>query len=383
MGVPQELTEKTSGAGTDPEACPRCGDGPFALPAVRSATLGGAFARRCPSCSTRWTLAPSGRSLLFTCERCGLPFPSPTLLAHGEQECDACRDGRVPPDLPDARVCEAVEHEIRIALDGRWRFGTAASGQAYLDRVARQVASRSEGAPDGVRVVVIDAPQHRALALPSGTLLIGSGALTFLEDEAELAFFLGHEIAHAASGDAAVRLSRLGFLTTSRRGDRDGASWADAASDLGALGYGRHRERDADARSLFAILALGYDARAVGRYLDRLQAAIDSGDPAVAETALAHPTPAERRRRIGKLLYGRVTEGEGSLKVNREVFRRAVPGAFGAGLTPIRLSTEPRSAPREISFGSVDPRSSRLPWAALAAALAAGVLLAAAAIWLL
>jgi hypothetical protein len=383
MGVPQELNPPP--ATQDPErgACPRCGEGPFAIPAVTCATLGGASVHRCVRCATRWIDSPSATAFLFTCESCGLPFSSEALLAHGEQRCGACRDGRVPAELPDARVSEAVEHEIRSALDGRWRFGTAPSGQAYLDRIARHVASRADGAPAGVRVVVIHSPVHRALALPSGTLLVSSGALAFLEDEAELAFVLGHELAHAASGDAAVRLSRLGFRASGSGGDRNGEAWADAACDLGSLGYGRHRERDADARAVLGMLALGYDALAANRYLERLEAAIDAADPAVAETALAHPTPAERRRRLSKLLYGRISESDGALKVNREVFRRAVPRDFGTSLVPVRLSPESRAARTDVTFSGVEPEGSRLPWAALAAVIAAAALFALAAMWLL
>ena len=383
MGVPQELSARTPDGGVAPEGCPRCGDGPFPLPAVRSATLGGTWVRRCPRCATRWTESGAVKEFLFTCERCGLPFANATLLAHGEHECGPCREGKIPAELPDAAVCEAVEHEIREALDGRWRFGTARAGQAYLDRIARQVASRSEGAPENVRVVVIAASEHRTLALPSGTLLVSSGTLAFLEDEAELAFVLGHEIAHAASGDAAVRLSRLGFRATSSGGDREGAAWADAACDLGALGYGRRRERDADARALLAMLALDYDPTASSRYLDRLEAGIDSGDRALAEVALAHPSPADRKRKLAKLLYGRFADGDAAPKVNREVFRRAVPGDFGASLAPARLSAEGRTGAREVRFSGVQEPESHLPWAALAAVLAAAALLAAAAIWLL
>jgi hypothetical protein len=383
MGVPQELTSPRAGGPPEPGSCPRCGEGPFAIPAVTSATLGGARVHRCVRCATRWVGAPGATAFLFTCESCGLPFSSQTLLAHGEQRCGPCRDGRIPAELPGARVSEAVEHEIRAALDGRWKFGTAPVGQAYLDRIARQVAARAEGGPSAVRVVVVDSAVHRTLALPSGTLLLSAGALAFLEDEAELAFVLGHELAHAASGDAAVRLSRLGFRASGSGGDRNGDAWADAASDLGALGYGRHRERDADARAVLGMLALGYDALAADRYLDRLEAAIEAGDPAVAETALAHPPPGERRRRLSKLLYGRIAESDGALKVNREVFRRAVPRDFGRALVPVRLCPEARMPLSDDAFGNVEPESLRLPWAALAAVLAAAALFAAAAIWLL
>ena len=80
---------------------------------------------------------------------------------------------------------------------------------------------------------LVESQEHRTIALPSGPLIVSTGMLRLLEDEAELAFVLGHEIAHAASGEAAVRLVRLGFRATTReREASDGLCWSDAAVDL-------------------------------------------------------------------------------------------------------------------------------------------------------
>jgi predicted Zn-dependent protease len=227
---------------------------------------------------------------MFSCESCGLPFLAEGILPHAEQRCAPCVAGHRPPELPDAAVCDAAENEVRAALATRWRFVTSFQAQPYLDRIARLVAARIEGAPAMTRVVLVETTEHRTLALPSGTLLVGTAILTFLEDEAELAFVLGHEIAHAASGEAAVRLVRLGFQATAReRGASDGLCWSDAAVDLARLGYGRKRERDADARAVNAMLELEYDPQSACRYLQRLQAAISRRDDAVAETEVAHP----------------------------------------------------------------------------------------------
>jgi predicted Zn-dependent protease len=286
--------------------------------------------------------------MVFSCESCGLPFLAETLLPHGENRCGACSAGLTPPDLPDRAVAAAAENEVRAALASRWRFVTSATAQSYLDRIARQLASRIPGAPSAPRVVLVEAAEHRALALPSGTLIVSTGLLSFLEDEAELAFVLGHEIAHAASGEAAVRLVRLGFEATAReRSATDGLCWSDAAVDLVRLGYGRKRERSADACALAALLELDYEPQSAARYLQRLEASIARGDEVVAETAVAHPTPADRARRIERALYARVTGATVAPRVNREVFRRAVsPATLAAGLVRTELD-----APQPVPWG--------------------------------
>jgi predicted Zn-dependent protease len=285
---------------------------------------------------------------VFTCEACGLPFLADAILPHGEQRCGPCVSGSVPSELPDREVAAAAENEVRAALATRWRFVTSATAQPYLDRIARQLAACIAGAPPSPRVVLVETREHRTLALPSGTLLLSTGLLTFLEDEAELAFILGHEIAHAASGEAAVRLVRLGFQATARESAAsDGLCWNDAAVDLARLGYGRRRECDADTCALRAMLDLEYEPQSAGRYLQRLHAAIAAGDEAVAETEVAHPTPFDRLRRIERTLSSRVGSSTGVARVNREVFRRALaPKALTASLVRTELD-----APQPLPWG--------------------------------
>jgi hypothetical protein len=364
------------------EGCPRCGEPWTPGPEVTAPSFGGRVLRRCSRCGTRVASGSPEPRLVFTCEGCGLPFLADAILPHGEHRCAACTAGLVPPELPDRDVAAAAENEVRAALATRWRFVTSSTAQPYLDRIARQVAARMAGAPESPRVVLVDTPEHRALALPSGALLIGTGLLSFLEDEAELAFVLGHEIAHAASGEAAVRLVRLGFEATAReRSASDGLCWSDAAVDLARLGYGRKRERDADACALAAMLDLEYEPLSACRYLQRLHAAITRGDDAVAEIAVAHPTPFDRIRRVERALCARVGAPIDVPRVNREVFRRALaPAVLNAGL--IRMDLD---APQPLPWGVtaiLEKKPGVLSAPLIAGALVVLAALAAVAAWL-
>ena len=75
------------------------------------------------------------------------------------------------------------------------------------------------------------------------------------------------------------------------------------------------------------MLDFEYEPQSIGRYLQRLHAAIARGDDAVAETQVAHPTPLDRRRRIERTLSLRVGPTTDVPRVNREVFRRALPSS--------------------------------------------------------
>ncbi len=59
--------------------------------------------------------------------------------------------------------------------------------------------------------VVLNSDQPNAWALPGGKIAINRGLLIKLEDEAQLASVLGHEIVHAAAGHSAQQMSRWGW----------------------------------------------------------------------------------------------------------------------------------------------------------------------------
>ncbi len=383
MNVTHTLQEEGSSprGGPSGEKCPRCLERLSPMPGVEAAVLGGARVRRCGRCGTRSTETAPSR-LVFTCERCGLLFQADVLLPRTEQICYDCEEGRPPAPLPDPRVVRATENEVRAALSTRWRFVSSPALDSYLGRMTRQVARRVDAAPGASRVLLVEERALRTLALPSGTLLVSLGMLSFLEDEAELVFVLAHELAHAASGDAAVRLVRLGFDAVARRHDAPSPEgWADAALDLVRLGYGRKRERDADARALEATLTLDYDPESIFRYLRRLETALLDGDRRFADLAVSHPSPSDRLRRLERSLWGRVPEGR-ILRVNREVFRRAAGReALAAKLTVVSLAGAAPLPPTLEVLSEEAPKAPRsvvrvLLWSALAVlAVASGIAL--------
>ncbi len=331
MGVAETVA---TGEGHGPRSrgagCRGCGAAEGRLPEVHVTYPVHAGVRRCPECGSRRVSRPEGSSWLLTCEGCGLPFLAAELLPHGDRRCGTCRVDAVPMPLPDPALEAALEREVRAALGIRWSFATGEPLQGYLDRIARQVAERMEDGLAACRVAIVEADDWRALALPSGTLLVSAGLLFALEDEAELAFVLGHEAAHAASGEAAVRLARLGLFSDRPHDRPGGEAWAEAAEDLLRLGYGRRREREADRRALEAVLDVGYDPASATRFLERSRRRIQEGDPLVAAYAAAHPTPADRIRRIEFALHARPAD-RAALRVNREVFRRVLRHAAEAG----------------------------------------------------
>jgi len=295
-------------------------------------------------CGARRLAGAVGPRWVFSCVGCGVPFSAERLLAHDAQRCATCGEGRASGGLPDPELAEATEAEVRRALDRGWRLVGEAGLCRYLDRVAGSLSRHIGGSTLRPRVVLVDEASFRTLALPSGTLLISLGVLHSLDNEAELAFVLGHELAHAASSDATARLVRLGFESVRREDDQERDAWALAVEDLVRVGYGRRRERDADAHAIEAMLAEGYDPAAGPALLRRLERRMRDGDERLAELATSHPTPEDRSRRVERVIHALVRGGE-SLRLNREVYRRvAGPAALGRPLGSVPLDV-PEAGP--------------------------------------
>jgi predicted Zn-dependent protease len=134
---------------------------------------------------------------------------------------------------------------------------------AYLDQVGRRLASRSHrpGMPYSFRAV--NATYVNAYAFPGGSIAATRGILTEIEDEAELAALLGHEIGHVNARHTAEQMSK-GVLTQLAVAGvglaaqaYGGSQIASLAQDLGGIGagallahYSRDNEREADALGL-------------------------------------------------------------------------------------------------------------------------------------
>ncbi len=232
----------------------------------------------------------------------------------------------------------AMGAEILHALTATYSPVGSVALDDYLDRIARVMSRHTPGAPAAPRIVTLRGDSIRTLALPPDTILISVGLLEALDDEAELAFVVAHELAHLASEDPERLLIRLGLRTLSRGAEAAGTeAWRQAGLDLTCFGYGNARERHADAIATAAVVEAGYDADAIRRLLNRLERRVEAGDARVAELFFAHPPPRDRLRQTERTLASLVRR-PALPKVNREPFRRAAGPQALANLTPAKIA---------------------------------------------
>lgn len=174
-------------------------------------------------------------------------------------------------------VSEAQEQAI-----GEQQYGPSQQSQGgefvvdpvlteYVNTVGQRIAAVSDR-PLDYEFVVLNNPVPNAWALPGGKIAVNRGLLTELNNEAELAAVLGHEVVHAAARHGAQAMTRGTLLqgvlvaSTIATRDNDYADYIVGASQLGAQlitqRYGRDAEREADYYGIQYMVRAGYDPRA-------------------------------------------------------------------------------------------------------------------------
>ncbi len=153
----------------------------------------------------------------------------------------------------------------------------------YVNQVGRAVALFSGRSDIAYHCTVLDSPSVNAFATPGGYVFITTGAILAMQDEAELAGVLAHEIGHInlrhimkefpppretpsfTSIMVSILLSQ-GTAATTAFGEVLGK----AGDLLFSRGYKIEDEYEADASAITYLAATGYPARALADFLDRL-----------------------------------------------------------------------------------------------------------------
>ncbi len=215
---------------------------------------------------------------------------------------------------------------------------------SYVVQVGKGIAVQSGlgNARDDFTVTLLNSPVNNAFAIPGGYVYVTRQLLALMNDEAELAGVLGHEVGHVAARHsekrqkAAQRNSIIGLLgqigAAVLLGDGTagqlGQQVFGTGTQLLTLKYSRKQEEEADDLGVRYLSSAGYDPRALSSMLASLaaQQAIDTraqGADArsVPEWASTHPDPARRVSRAA------ANAGKfGGTQRNRDMFLSRLDG---------------------------------------------------------
>ena len=213
--------------------------------------------------------------------------------------------------------------------------------QSYVTEVGMKLAAQTEGDYASLpwQFTVLNSDVVNAFALPGGKVFITKGLLVKLDDEAELAGVLGHEIGHVAAEHADKQMSDQMIFAGVLVGASIGSSRSD--SDLVRAGvpllvgvggegfllsYSRKDELEADALGMRYMARAGYDPAAQRDVMEILEKeSKKSGSRRPLPFFSTHPYPETRIKKIDeRLAHEYPPEMRAELVRNKERFQERV-----------------------------------------------------------
>ncbi len=157
---------------------------------------------------------------------------------------------------------------------------------------------------------VLNSPVVNAFALPGGYVYVTRGLMNHLNNEAQLAVVVGHEIGHVAARHASQRalsqtISQIAVVGGSILGQEllglPGQSLMDLSSQaaqLLLLSYSRDHERESDRLGVEYAAMKNYEASEGAKFFTSLKRISEKRGQSIPTHLSTHPDPGEREKNI-------------------------------------------------------------------------------------
>jgi predicted Zn-dependent protease len=173
--------------------------------------------------------------------------------------------------------------------------------QAYLNQVGQKIVAVCDRKDLQYRFTVVQDDQVNAFASPGGYVYFYTGLLRQMDNEAELAAVMAHEISHVVGRHGIKRLQMVLGVSLAYElaaGDKNSKALETAVGvgmNLVSAQYSRDDERQADDYGMTYMIRAGYDPNGMVTMFNKLAALGGSGSADVFEKMLAsHPDTQDR-----------------------------------------------------------------------------------------
>ena len=202
----------------------------------------------------------------------------------------------------------------------------------YVNEVTQRLAEESDRPGLPYEVVVLNNGTPNAWALPGGKMAINRGLLVKLEDEAQLASVMAHEIVHAAARHGASQQTRnillqSGMLAAGLAADQTNSNYGSLAMGALSVGagawqasYSRNHELEADRFGIEYMARAGYDPEAAVELQQTFVKLSENRRSGWVNGLFASHPPSQERVEANRELAAQYSGG----KRNKAVFERAI-----------------------------------------------------------
>lgn len=195
--------------------------------------------------------------------------------------------------------------------------------QMYVNNVGRWVASQSERPDLAWHFGVIESSDVNAFAAPGGYIFLTRGLYSLLQNEAELAGVLGHEIGHVIRKHHLKILQQSslvdlgGKLLSKRIGGNDKVQQLIGnGAEIVARSLDKNAEFEADRIAVVLAARAGYDAFSFPEVLQQI-GHFSKDDGNVALLFKTHPHPDDRLEKLGLVMSDRLEDVKGKTLLAR------------------------------------------------------------------
>ena len=226
------------------------------------------------------------RGTLLLCAVLLLAIVVPSSLPAAEQETNFRHRISADDEVNTADISEESRfgREVAARIIGRYGMYDNPMIMKYVNLVGKTLALHTNRPEIEFRVAVLNTDELNAYAAPGGYIFITRGALAKMQNEAELAGVIAHEIGHVVEKHVVKELNIKGTEKSAATGlamliggtsepARLAFSQAlDTAIDmLFKNGYKREDETQADKDAVIFCALSGYDPTGLSKYLDRIK----------------------------------------------------------------------------------------------------------------
>lgn len=217
----------------------------------------------------------------------------------------------------------------------------------YVDNIGQEMLEvshmRREDTPEKYRNTdftfrVLDSPVVNAFALPGGYVYVTRGLMAHLDNEAQLAVVIGHEIGHVAARHSSQRalqqqIGQIALIGGAVAGEQilglpggDILNLGSQAAQFIFMSYGRDDERESDALGVEYSAMMEYLAAEGADFFVSLERKSEQAGQSIPEWQSTHPDPSQRADRIPELANEWKEKGYEQTILDRDEFMEMIDG---------------------------------------------------------